>query len=450
MAPRRRDSPLRTAGASSGPARRMMSGSTPGDCGAVCMTMAIAASKSRGSAPMIVRKASIPPDDVPITTTRFVCMHPQRSILRLAPGPAVTDNTDDFPLPEPQATLPPPVSLVVGLGASAGGIQALTQFFKHAPADAPIAYVVILHLSPDHESRLAEVLQRATSLPVTQVRETVALAPSQVYVIPPNSSLSVSDGSLFLSAQTGFAQRKAPIDIFFRTLADAYGAHAAAVILSGTGGDGSSGLKRVKEYGGLTIVQDPAEAEHDEMPATAIGTGLVDYVLPVAEMPQRIVEYHERARHSAAAPPGPAPREQTEALRDIMTLLRARTGHDFSEYKPATVKRRIDRRMALHSVNGLSGYAQFLREHPDEAEALMKELLISVTNFFRDAEPFRFLEERIVPRLFDGKTAADQVRAWSAGCATGEEAYSIAMLLAEHASGLLGAPTIQVFATDLD
>jgi two-component system CheB/CheR fusion protein len=362
----------------------------------------------------------------------------------------VTDKTDDLPLPGPQETLPPPVSLVVGLGASAGGIQALTQFFKHAPADAPIAYVVILHLSPDHESRLAEVLQRSTTLPVTQVRETVTLAPSHVYVIPPNSSLRVSSGSLVLSPQTQFEQRKAPVDIFFRTLADAYGEKAAAVVLSGTGSDGSSGLKRVKEYGGLTMVQDPDEAEHGEMPATALATGLVDYVLPVAEMPRRIVEYHERASESAAVPRGPSPREETEALRDIMTLLRARTGHDFSDYKPATIRRRIERRMTVHAVTSLAAYAEFLREQSNEAVALMKELLISVTNFFRDEEPFRFLEQRLIPRLFEGKTAGDQVRAWSVGCATGEEAYSIAMLLVEYASGLLGAPAIQVFATDLD
>jgi two-component system, chemotaxis family, CheB/CheR fusion protein len=363
----------------------------------------------------------------------------------------VTNLTDDLPLPEPLADPPAELSLVVGLGASAGGIEALTQFFSHAPKNTSIAYVVILHLSPDHESRLAEVLQRTTDLKVAQVRDKVRLEPNHVYVIPPSASLRVVDHSLVVSPQTRFEERKAPIDIFFRTLADTYGSIAAAVVLSGTGADGSSGIKRVKEYGGLTIAQRPEEAQHGEMPANAIATALVDYVLPVAEMPRRIVEYLQRAsRTPEEETQGPSLKEDADALRDILTLLRGQTGHDFSDYKPATVRRRVVRRMNLHALQGLQDYVRYMRDHQEEPPALMKELLISVTNFFRDEPAFRALEERVIPKLFEGKGVNDQIRVWSAGCATGEEAYSLAMLLAEHAVNMFERPAIQVFATDLD
>jgi two-component system CheB/CheR fusion protein len=355
---------------------------------------------------------------------------------------------DETAISEPQHNLPAPLALVVGLGASAGGIKALGQFFAHAPPDAPIAYVVILHLSPDHESRLAEVLQQSTRLRVQQIHDTTPLESNHVYVIPPNRTLRAADGMLLLSEPSRVDERRAPIDIFFRTLAEAYGDQAAAVVLSGTGPDGSNGLKRVKEYGGLTIAQSPEESEHADMPQAAIATGLVDYVLPVAEMPGRIVAYVDRV--SRPASPRPPVRQDEDTLRQIMGSVRARTGHDFSDYKLATVRRRVDRRMSLHDIDGLAEYAEFVRHEPDEATALMRELLISVTNFFRGPEAFAFLEQSVIPRLFDGKTSTDPVRVWSAGCATGEEAYSLAMLLAEHSGGLTTSPAFQIFATDLD
>ncbi len=341
-------------------------------------------------------------------------------------------------------------TLVVGLGASAGGIKALQQFFAHIPGPTGAAYVVILHLSPDHESKLAEVLQATTSMPVRQVRERIALERDHVYVVPPNKSLTVSDGHFIVSEVTRPEQRRAPIDIFFRTLADAHGARAASVILSGTGSDGSSGLKRVKEHGGLTIAQQPGEAEHGDMPTEAIATGFVDYVLPVGEMPATILQYFDRLEHAPVDGARSGPEIDSEAVRDVLTTLRVRTGQDFSSYKPSTVLRRIARRMSVHGRATLSEYAALLREHPDEARQLMKELLISVTNFFRDADAFAVLEQRAIPRLFDGKDGGDQVRVWVAGCATGEEAYSIAMLLAECAATMPDPPSIQVFATDLD
>ena len=361
----------------------------------------------------------------------------------------MTDQPDSLAPPEPASPGTP--QLVVGIGASAGGIAALTQFFQHAPADGGVAYVVILHLSPDHESKLAEVLQRATDLPVTQVRDTVPLQHKHVYVIPPNRSLRAVGDTLTVSAETRVEERRAPIDIFFRTLADVYQSRAVGVVLSGTGADGSTGIKRIKELGGLTVAQEPREAEYAEMPTHAIATTLVDCVLPAREIPQRILDYC----HHLTSPPvrraaDPTDTAEEDAVRDILRQLRARTSQDFSDYKPATIRRRIARRMSLHELNGLTDYARYLKEHQEEATALMNDLLISVTNFFRDAAAWATLEQAVIPQLFRDRDATDHVRVWSAGCATGEEAYSVAMLLAEHAAGLLAVPRIQVFATDLD
>ncbi|HKR63440.1 MAG TPA: CheR family methyltransferase [Thermoanaerobaculia bacterium] len=349
--------------------------------------------------------------------------------------------------------LPPPQSdfFVVGLGGSAGAIRSFREFFRNVPLDSGMAFVVILHLSPDYESRLAEVLQGSTSLPVTQVHETVKVEPNHVYVIPPNRSLAMQDGSLTVSEITGFEERRAPIDIFFRTLADSHDSRAVCVILSGTGTDGSMGLRRVKEYNGLVFAQAPEEAEFTEMPRNAIATGLVDFILPVSAIPRRLIAYREQLR---TMPFGAHLEERTDedeqALTDIFTHLRVRTGHDFANYKRATVLRRLERRLAVRGIARLTDYARALRENRDEAEALLRELLISVTNFFRDAKVWESLENSIVPKLLAGKGADDHLRVWVPGCATGEEAYSIAMLLADAVSSAPVVPTIQVFATDID
>jgi two-component system CheB/CheR fusion protein len=341
--------------------------------------------------------------------------------------------------------------LVVGLGASAGGIRAFREFFASVPAKSGMAYVVILHLSPEHESRLAEVLQVSAQVPVTQVTEAVRIEPDHVYVIPPNKSLSMVDGSLKVSDVTRVEERRAPVDIFFRTLGESHHSRAVCVVLSGTGADGSMGLKRVKECGGLAIVQDPAEAEYADMPRHSMATALVDFVLPVAEMPAKIAAYKDQLR-TISLPSDPEDRTATDeqALVHIFTQMRMRTGHDFSNYKRATVLRRIERRLAVNELPDLTTYAAFLRANPDEARALLKDLLISVTNFFRDPEAFEALARGVVPKLFEGKGAGDQLRVWVAGCATGEEAYSLAMLLAEHAETLPQPPGLQVFATDID
>jgi two-component system, chemotaxis family, CheB/CheR fusion protein len=336
---------------------------------------------------------------------------------------------------------------VVGIGASAGGIEALKEFFRAVAPDSGAAYVVILHLSPDHDSQLAQVLQHAALIPVTQVTEQVRLEADHVYVVPPNKILRVDGDSIVVEEMAGKEERRAPVDMFFRSLADSRGARAACVVLSGTGPNGSAGLKRVKEYGGLVVVQDPETARYADMPRNSIATGLVDLVLPVTQIPGRIREYRDRQLVTVDLPTEAA---HPEALREILRVLRVRTGHDFSNYKPGTIQRRVERRVHLLGLSDAQAYAKLVRENPPEALALMKELLISVTHFFRDPAAFDALNVRILPRLVANKERQDQIRVWVPGCATGEEAYSIAMLLAEHAGIALDRPAAQVFATDLD
>ena len=249
--------------------------------------------------------------------------------------------------------------LVVGIGASAGGISALREFFAHSDPAVEAAYIVILHLSPDHESKLAQVLQGATPMPVQQVTGAVTLEARHVYVISPSRGLTASGGRLLVSDMTRLEQRRSPVDIFFRTLADAHHARAVAVILSGTGPDGSNGLKRIKEHDGLAIAQDPAEAEHGDMPRNAIDTSLVDYILPVAEMPARIAAYQRQLAGPAAGPSATAAGDQ-DSMSDVLAALRARTGHDFSNYKPATLHRRIARRMGILGTSSIGEYAAAL------------------------------------------------------------------------------------------
>lgn len=341
--------------------------------------------------------------------------------------------------------------LIVGIGASAGGIEALQAFFAHVSAKSNAAYVVILHLSPDHDSQLAQLLQQATALPVLQVKENTLIERDHIYVISPNIHLAMADGYLIPSINMRPEDRMAPVDIFFRTLAEAQRAAAVGVILSGTGANGSMGLKRIKEQGGAVFVQNPREAAFNEMPRNAIATGFVDEVLNVAELPAHILNYGYTLTH-AYIPEDAAKRDEEaqQALREIFTQLRLRTGHDFINYKRATLMRRIERRMAVRGLAELPQYAAFSNEHPEEIQALLKDLLISVTNFFRDKPAFDVLEAEVLPALFEGRTSEDQVRIWVPGCATGEEAYTIAMLCAERTLGLVDVPKVQIFATDID
>lgn len=345
---------------------------------------------------------------------------------------------------------------VVGLGGSAGGLEALQGFFTHTSANPGVAFVVVMHLSSAHESVLAEVLQRCTPMPVLQVQDTVKVEANTVYVIPPGKTIQTFDGYLRLGTLPEQRHHHVTVDIFFRTLADTLGPHAAAIVLSGADGDGAIGIKRIKERGGLTIAQDPEEAQVSSMPSAAIATGMVDWTLPVAQMSARVEQYLSMERALRLPPesvpgmgPGPVDESDEAGLRDVLAFLRSRTGRDFGSYKRATIVRRIGRRMQVNNVVALAGYLDCLRTRPGEAGALLQDLLISVTNFFRDAECFAALEAQI-PRLFEGKSSGDTVRVWVAGCATGEEAYSIAMLLTEHARTMDMPPALQVFASDLD
>lgn len=339
---------------------------------------------------------------------------------------------------------------VVGIGASAGGLAAIRDFFQHMPDDSGLAFVVVVHLSPEHESHLADLLQPYTTMPVEQVNKTLAMEANRIYVIPPGANLSAIDTHLRLTDLEELRRQRAPIDHFFRTLSESHHETAVGVILTGTGSDGTVGLRRIRQRGGLTIVQDPNEAEYDGMPQSAISSGIVDLVLPLAEMPEHII------RFATTEPAIPVPTDDQEldevagrAVRTILALVRAQTGHDFSRYKRSTIMRRIRRRMQMNHLEELEDYLDYLHRVPDEGKSLFDDLLITVTNFFRDTETFEKLEEEIIPPLFEGKTGKDRVRVWSVGCATDEEAYSLAILLLEQAERLEDPPEVQVFATDI-
>ncbi|MBV8588304.1 MAG: histidine kinase, partial [Verrucomicrobia bacterium] len=347
---------------------------------------------------------------------------------------------------------------LVGLGGSAGSIPALKEFFHTVRPDIGMAFVVVVHLAPASESILPQLLGQCTEMPVLSVVDGVRLEANHVYIIPPGKHLTTVNGHLQLTALEPEHGRRVAVDLFFRSLADTHGPHASAIVLSGADGDGAIGIKRIKERGGITIAQDPDEAEHAGMPRAAIATGMVDWILRVSEMPGRLIHYRgAEARLQLPPEEGPQPAllplepalQGEAALREVLMFLRSRTGHDFSYYKRATIVRRISRRMQINEITELPAYLVFLRTHSGEVSALQQDLLISVTNFFRDREAFSGLE-RVVPELFQDKGPNDFVRVWVPACATGEEAYSVAMLLLEHARKLDTPPVLQVFGCDLD
>jgi two-component system CheB/CheR fusion protein len=308
--------------------------------------------------------------------------------------------------------------VIVAIGASAGGVQALQTMFSAIPQHTGAAFVVIVHLDPERRSELPSILATRTHMPVIQVGSNTKLEPNHVYVIPPDRGLQLIDHEI---SATGFTEprgQRSPIDQFFRSLADRLG-DGFAVILSGAGSDGAIGVRAVKEAGGIILVQDPNEAEYASMPRSAIATGVADFVLPVREVARRLADLVEIKR--AKATPGLGQLDE-ELLRRVLAYLRVRTGHDFSKYKRSTVLRRIARRIQVTRTDELKDYYDFLRENPDEAQALLGDLLISVTTFFRDAEAFEALSRDVVPSLFRDKNPSEPVRVWACGCATGEEA----------------------------
>jgi two-component system CheB/CheR fusion protein len=352
------------------------------------------------------------------------------------------------------ATTAPPASTfpIVGIGASAGGLAAFEAFFSAMPADTEsgMALVLVQHLAPDHKSILTDLIQRYTRMQVFEVEDGVRVRPNCAYIIPPNRDMAFLNGALHLLEQSAPRGQRLPIDYFFRSLAQDQRERAICIVLSGTGSDGTLGLRAIKGEGGMAMVQNPESTEYDGMPRSAIATGLVDYVLPPAEMPAQLIAY---VTHAFAAHPRPhaaasSPVEDT--LKQICVVLRAQTGHDFSQYKQNTLVRRIERRMALHQIERVQEYLHFLQKTPAEADALFRDLLIGVTSFFRDPEAFAALQTQVIPRLFLDKPAGSAVRIWVCGCSTGEEAYSLAILLHEYMETLRQTFKVQIFATDVD
>ncbi|MBV9484353.1 MAG: chemotaxis protein, partial [Acidobacteria bacterium] len=342
--------------------------------------------------------------------------------------------------------------MLVAIGASAGGVEALQKLFSAMPVDTGLIFVVMLHTVTHSDSHLAQVLQRGTPIPVTALRGSAKFRVNQVYCLPCDRELEILDGEVLSTDRVLRDERRVPIDLFFRSLAGIYKERAVTILLSGTGADGSLGTGRIREEGGVNIVQDPGEAEYPQMPRNAIDHGSIDFILPLGQIPGKLVSLRQNAER-IELPRGEktiiaSGREGT--VIEILALLRARTRHDFLSYKRSTVLRRIERRMQITECENLSEYLAHIRQHPEEVKGLLHDLLISVTNFFRDPKAFQQLESDVVPRLFAEVKTGDQIRVWVPGCATGEEAYSHAIMLTEFAETLSQPPSLQIFATDID
>ena len=339
-------------------------------------------------------------------------------------------------------------AVIVGIGASAGGLEAIEAFFKAMPGDSGMAFVVVQHLAPDYKSMMVELLSRKTEMPVLRAEEGMRVEPDHIYLIPPKKNLTIFHGKLLLEDQKQREGINLPVDIFLKSLAEDQNENAVGVILSGTGSDGTRGVRAVKEWGGLVLVQDEATAKFDGMPRAAASTGVADFVLPPEEMPSQLVAC---LRHPYASRQD----RQQQALSDetgltrLFSLLRAKTRVDFTYYKPSTTNRRIERRIAVTQVADLDAYVRYVEQTPAELSALYRELLIGVTSFFRDPEVMTLLQENILPEVL--KRRADrELRFWVAGCSTGEEAYTLA-IIAREVMGTLGlARDIKIFATDID
>ena len=341
---------------------------------------------------------------------------------------------------------------IVGIGASAGGLAAFEAFFSGMPAatDPGMAFVLVQHLAPDHKSILTDLIRRYTRMQVFEVVDGMQVQPNCAYIIPPNCDMAFLNGTLQLLPPAAPRGQRLPIDFFFRSLAQDQHERAICIVLSGTGSDGTLGLRAIKGAGGMAMAQNPASTEYDGMPRSALATGLVDYELPPAEMSAQLIAYVSHAFGKLEPHSAVLPAKIENALKKIFVLIRAQTGNDFSQYKPSTIHRRIDRRMAVHQIDTLENYVKYLQQTPVEVEALFRDLLIGVTNFFRDPETFKVLEDQIIPKLFAGRRVDTVIRVWSTGCSTGEEAYSLAILLAERQEAMKQSFKVQVFATDID
>ena len=340
---------------------------------------------------------------------------------------------------------------IVGIGASAGGLEALEHFLRRVPAASGMAFVIVQHLDPTHKGIMPELLQRTTGMRVIQVKDRTRVQPNCVYVIPPNKDMSILHGVLHLLEPVAPRGLRLPIDFFLRSLALDQQERSIGVILSGMGSDGTLGLRAIKEKAGVVLVQEPATAKFDGMPRSAIDAGLADMVAPVAELPGKIMAYLQRTPLAAKSEVALEDKTQS-ALEKAVILLRAHTGHDFSFYKQNTLYRRIERRMGLHQIDRISTYVRYLQENSQELDLLFKEILIGVTNFFRDPAAWEQMREQVIPGLLANRSPGHTLRAWVPGCSTGEEAYSLAMVFKEvlEQAKPKGNFALQVFATDLD
>jgi two-component system CheB/CheR fusion protein len=337
---------------------------------------------------------------------------------------------------------------IVGIGASAGGLEALEKFFINMPQDSGMAFVIIMHFDPTSKSILVEILKRYTKMEVFQAENGAKISPNNVYIIPPNKDMAILNGILQLLEPTVSRGIRHPIDFFFRSLSEDCKEKAICIILSGTGTEGTIGLKAIKGEGGMVMVQDVTSAAYDGMPASAIATGFVDYILPPEKMPEQLLNfvkqpYIKGTRKAALI-------EQNAPKQNIFVQIRDRTGHDFSLYKESTINRRIERRMNIHQIDKLQDYVRYLSENPSEIDALFKELLIGVTSFFRNLHAYEILKKKVLPDMLKDMTSAQPLRVWITACSTGEEAYSIAMIFKEYLNEIKSNIKVQIFATDVD
>ena len=357
--------------------------------------------------------------------------------------------------PDDQASeggaIPGRSTVVVGIGASAGGLEALESFFAHLPADSGMAFVLVQHLDPAHPSLMSELLARHTSMPVQAVNQPTRVEPNHLYVMPPNVTLTIEDGVLQPSSPIKHVVVRTHIDTFLRSLAEDQAEHAVGVILSGAGSDGTLGLKAIKEHGGVTVAQSPTSAKYDSMPLSAISSGLVDHTLPVEQIPAKLVEHAQYLQNLQRKKSIGALHVETQSfLPRICQVLHHVTGHDFSGYKPSTMVRRIERRLQVLQLDSIVPYVSRLTHDAKEADELFRDLLIGVTQFFRDPDAFAALSAQVIPKILENKGSDDRVRVWVPGCASGEEPYSIAILIAEEMAKLRSTSTVQIFATDID
>ena len=341
---------------------------------------------------------------------------------------------------------------IVGIGASAGGLKAFEGFFKGIPGktDINMAFVLVQHLAPDHKSMLAELIRRYSSMPVFEVEDGMEVQANCIYIIPPRFDMAFCTGTLQLLDPIAPHGQRLPIDFFFRSLAHDQQERTIGLVLSGTGSDGTEGIRTIKGEGGMVMVQTPESAEFDGMPQSAIATGMVDYQLSPSDMGAHLIAYVEHFYKKPLRSPTLNKSQNDSVLKKIFVLLRNHTSHDFSQYKPSTINRRIERRLAVHHIQDLSNYVRFLQRTPIELDALFYDLLIGVTHFFRDAQAFMDLEKHVIPKLFTDASSDKVIRVWSVGCSTGEEAYSIAILLREHMELIKKDYRVQLFATDID